>query len=330
MFRPSFEQIEQAKSRLKTHLKETSLQASSLGELLNCNLFLKWESEQPVKSFKIRGALNKVLSLTDEERARGLIAASAGNHGQGLALASQIAKVKARVVMMEGASQVKVEACRSFGAEVILQGKTYDESYEHARSIQGDSTFIPAFADPLVIAGQGTIGLEIFKRLPQIDSLVVPVGGGGLISGLAVAIKKFKPGIRIYGVVWEGTPDYCTEFYKNKQASCSCKPATQQGLKSQIGLTDGIAVRARKEMQEIFSSYVDEMTCVTEEEISQAMVKILQATGQTVEGSGAAGLAGALKNKDTWQLGKNCTIIISGANIDSVTFAEVVKKYGES
>ena len=192
MLKVSFSDIQRAREVLAPHITPSSLcRSSSLGEETGTEVFLKWESEHRIKSFKIRGALNKILSLNKTDREKGLITASAGNHAQGVALASQMAGVKARVVMMETASQVKIKATESFGAQVILKGKTYDESYALAESLQGDSLFIHPFADPLIIAGQGTMALEIFQSLPKITSLVAAIGGGGLISGVALAWGGF-------------------------------------------------------------------------------------------------------------------------------------------
>ena len=320
----SFSQIEQAYSLLSSHIKKTRLSLSrSLSEDIGTNLFFKWENEHRIKSFKIRGALNKILSLTKEERAKGLIAASAGNHAQGVALASQITKTKSRVVMMEQASQVKILSSKALGVEVILYGKTYDESYQYARSIQGDAHFIHPFADSFVQAGQGTIGLEIYQDLPEVDSIILPIGGGGLASGVGLAIKTIKPSCKIYGVVWQGTPDYCKRFYNEKEKTCSC---SSESRKMQSGIVDGIAVKPYKGMFEIFSKHLEAMTCVSEDEISQAVVKVLATEGQIVEGSGAAALAGLLKNKNKWDLGKNCLVILTGGNIDSSVLDQIVEK----
>ena len=180
----NFFDIEQAHERLAPWIKKTRVTKSDhFSQRLGVHLFFKREDEQKIKSFKIRGALNKILSLTDPQKAQGVIAASAGNHAQGVALAASFFNIKARVVMMETASKVKVEATKKLGAEVILKGKTYDESYQYAKSIKRDSIFIHPFADTQIIAGQGTIGIEIFNSLPFVSSVVVSVGGGGLLCG---------------------------------------------------------------------------------------------------------------------------------------------------
>ena len=324
----SFKDIQLAEEKLKPYIKKTTLsQSKGLSNSLGASVFLKWETEQEIKSFKIRGALNKILSLTKEEQSRGLIAASAGNHAQGVALAAQILSIKARVVMMKKASKVKVEATKEKGATVILEGKNYDESYEYAKSIKGDSLFIHPFADPYIMAGQGTLGFEIFKDLPQIDSLIVPVGGGGLLAGVSFCIKQLKPSVKVYGVVWEGTPDFCQKFNKVKESKdCLCKKQIPF-LKSKNGLTDGIAVRKSKpEIVDFCSQYVDGIFCVSEEEISKAIVKIKELEGKTIEGSGVASIAGLLKYHKSWDIGQNCCAIISGANIDKDIFSNLIEK----
>ena len=325
----SFSDIERAQSVLSPYIRRTSLSVSdSLSERAGTKMFFKWESEQKIRSFKIRGALNKVLSLSEEKRRRGLITASAGNHAQGVALAAQIAGVKARVVMMETASKVKTDSAKRLGAEVILKGKTYDESYAVAGTLQGDSVFVHPFADPLIVAGQGTVGLEIFQSLPEVTSVVTAIGGGGLISGVALALKRLKPSCRIYGVVWDGTPAQCRNFHRDmSEAACPCGSSPHSHQTSRSGLTDGIAVKSPSSgMSKIFFPLVEDIVCVSEEDISRAILALLSAEGRVVEGSGAAALAGALKAR--WDLGSCCCVILSGGNIDPPVLAGVIKRYG--
>ena len=331
MIKVNFKDIQQAEKRLSSLIAKTSLsQSDYFSKKLSCHVFLKWETEQKIKSFKIRGALNKILSLTEEEKSRGLIAASAGNHAQGVALASQLLDIKSRVVMMETASKVKVSATKKLGAEVILKGKTYDESYSYAKSIKEDSTFIHPFADSEIIAGQGTVGLEIVKDLAHVDSVVVSVGGGGLLLGIALAVKTLKPSVKVYGVVWEGTADFCRSFNNIAlREKCLCqKDIPLQYSKS--GLTDGIAVRKSfPEMIKSSSQYVDGVFCVSEEEISQCIVELKKTEKKQAEGSGVAGLAGLLKYHEQWDIGKNCCVVISGANIDEDVLSQLRQKYRE-
>ena len=312
-----FSDIQKARHKLSPFIKKTRLSRSSyFSQKIGSNMFFKWESDQDIKSFKIRGALNKIFSLNEVQKSKGLIAASAGNHAQGVAFAAARLKIKARVVMMEGASRVKISACRKLGAEVILKGKTYDESYRYAQSIKGDSVFIHPFSDSQIIAGQGTVGMEIFQDLPTIDSLVVSVGGGGLLSGTSIALKTLKPVVKIYGVVWEGTSDFCKNFNTLNGKNCLCKKnIPPQAGKS--GLTDGIAVKkSDPQIVSLCSQTVDGLACVSEQEIAENIKRLKDKENTVVEGSGVAGLAGALKHYKTWDLGKNCCVVISGANID--------------
>lgn len=324
----SFSDIQQAEIRLRSLVKKTQVTRSDyFSRKLGINLFFKWENEQNIGSFKIRGALNKIFSLTDKEKAQGLIAASAGNHAQGVALAASYLNIKARVVMMETASQVKVLATKKLGAEVILKGKNYDESYRYAQSIKGDSVFIHPFADSQIIAGQGTIGIEVLERLPHIDSVVVSVGGGGLLSGVSLALKKLKPSVKVYGVVWRGTPDFCRNFNQiKKEELCLCGQREIFSQAGKSGLTDGIAVRKSfPQIVDLCSQSVDGIACVNEEEISKCIVDIKTEEQAVVEGSGAASLAGLLKHHKIWKLGKNCCVIISGANIDESVLLQALK-----
>ena len=332
MMKLSFSDIQQAESRLKTLVKKTKVTKSAyFSKKLGINLFFKWENEQKIKSFKIRGALNKILSLTEEEKAQGLIAASAGNHAQGVAFSADYLNIKARVVMMETASKVKVEATKKLGAEVILKGKNYDESYSHAQFIKEDSIFIHPFADSKIIAGQGTVGIEILADLPNVQSVVVSVGGGGLLSGVSMALKKLKPSVKVYGVVWEGTPDFCRRFNKiKKKSACLCGKKELPLQDGKSGLTDGIAVKKSfPEIVNLCFQNVDGITCVTEEEISKCLVDMKNKEQTALEGSGVAALAGLLKQYKTWELGQNCCVIISGANIDPAVLSQVLKTYGD-
>ena len=323
----SFKDIQLAEKKIRPYIKKTSMSYSEAwSQELSCSIFFKWETEQEIKSFKIRGALNKVFSLTKKEQSRGLIAASAGNHAQGVAFASQLLGIKSRVVMMKKASKVKVLETQKRGAQVILEGNNYDESYEHAQSIQGDSIFIHPFADPYTVTGQGTLGFEIFEQLAQIDSLIIPVGGGGLLAGLSSCMKHLKASVTVYGMAWEGTPDFCRNFNQVKKTdSCFCQK-NQPPLESKSGLTDGVAVKkSYPEMVEFCLKYVDGLFCVSEKEISSALLKMKEREGKILEGSGVIALAGLLKHHKKLQLGQNCCVIISGANIDQETYSRLTE-----
>ena len=322
--------IQKAQKKILPFVKKTTLKKSPfLSQQLGIPLFLKWETEQKIKSFKLRGALNKILSLSDQEKKRGLIASSAGNHAQGVSLAAHYAQTKARVVMMETASKVKVKAAKKLGAEVILKGRTYDECYEHALSIQGDSVFIHPFFDSLIVAGQATVGLEILEQNPNISSCVFAIGGGGLISGSAFAIKQIKPSCKVYGVVWQGTPSFCKDYHQKKDA-CLCGVSNNTDQNFKIGLTDGIAVKKQEpKMLEFARDYIDDVGCVTDQDIEQTMVNLWKHEKQKVEGSGAAALAGIFKYKKKWDLGTQACVIISGGNVDDLILSDLMKKYGK-
>jgi len=323
----SLPDVQRAQKRIQNFIQRTSLKKSDFfSQHIGADVFLKWETEHKIKSFKIRGALNKVFALGAEERSKGIIAASAGNHAQGVALAAHYSKMQARVVMMNTASKVKIQAAKHFGAEVILKGETYEESYKYARSIQGDSIFVHPFADPLIIAGQGTVALEVLEQEPDITSIVCAIGGGGLISGNSFTIKKLKPMCKVYGVVWDGTPSFCTHYHQ-KTSECHCYEGPSRPI-SKSGLTDGIAVKQLDfDILKFCKPYVDDVVCVTEEEISKTMIDILEHEKQVVEGSGAASLAAVLKYKNHWDLGSKPCVIISGGNVDAVVLDDLIKRY---
>ena len=332
MLKISFEDIEKSAKRILPFVKKTALTRSAyFSQLFNTNLFFKWESEQEIKSFKIRGALNKILSLSEAEKKHGLIAASAGNHAQGVAWAARHTGTKARVVMMKTASKVKIEAAKKYGAEVLLEGKTYDESYAYAQAVKGEALFIHPFADPLIIAGQGSIGLEISQQLPKVTSVVVSIGGGGMISGLSTALKHLHPKCRIYGVVWDGTPSHCYRFHGiNNTSHCLCGKPFKEGQVSEAGLTDGIAVKKPYQgMFDTFASLIDDIVCVSREEIAQALASLCRFEGKIAEGSGVAPLAALLNKGRHWNLGTHCCLVVSGANIDPLVLSNILKSFKE-
>lgn len=323
----SFQDIKKAEKQLAPFVKKTKLMRSNhFSQKTGLNVFLKKETEQKIKSFKIRGALNKILSLTKEDKARGLIAASAGNHAQGVALAGRLLNIKTRVVMMENASRLKIEAVRALGAQLILKGKNYTESYRYAQAIKGDCVFIHPFADPWIIAGQGTVGLEIIKDLPHVNSVITPVGGGGLFAGMGLALKTLKPSVRVYGTVWEGTPDFCRVFNKvDQKKPCLCGQTPKQARPSISGLTDGIAVqKSLSIMPKLCAKTGDKTLCVSEKDIAKTLVELKKHEGITVEGSGAAALAGLLKYHRVWDLGKTVCVVLSGANIDKEVLSQLL------
>ena len=286
-------------------------------------VYLKMENEQVTGSFKIRGALNKVLSLSASERRRILISCSAGNHAQGVAYAARVVGASALIVVPVHTPQVKKEAVRFYGAEVVEHGGVYDESYEYACRLceERSGIFIHPYLDPLVVAGQGSIGLEILEALPDVDSVIVPMGGGGLIGGIACAIKQIKPECRIYGVVSDASPAMERLFHSH-----SYHPDRDF---SSPGLADGISVKQpNKDMLNTYLlPYVEDVICVTEREIASAVMFLLERGKTLVEGAGAVSVAGLLKSPTHWKLGKKSVVILSGGNIDLINISQLISKF---
>ena len=269
-------------------------------------------------SFKERGALNKLLSLKDTERQKGVIAASAGNHAQAVAYHATQLGIRSQIVMPESTPIVKVSATQGHGAKVILKGTNYDEAYEEAQRICRNEhlVFIHAFDDPFVIAGQGTLGLELLEQVPEMEAVFVPVGGGGLIAGIAVAIKEIKPAVRIVGVQTERLPSMLA-------ARKAGKPVT---LEPAITIADGIAVRHAGELTSaLVNNYVDELVVVDEEEIANAILILLEREKTVAEGAGAVAMAALLQHK-TALAGKHTIAILSGGNIDITLISRIIER----
>jgi len=268
---------------------------------------LKLECFQPVGVFKIRGAINKICSLSPSELHRGLVTSSSGNHGISVAYAAKIFGVKAVVVVPENAVKEKVKSIKSYEAEVVRYGKNYDEAHSEAVRIQMETgaTFVHPFNDNLVIAGQGTVGLELLEDVPNLDTIIVPVGGGGLISGICVAAKTFNPNIRIVGVQPEGSP----AVYKSWKAGKIVE------VDSVNTAADGLAAKKPLDLTfEIIRKYVDDFLLVTEREIGQGVLALLQEAHVLTEPSGAASSAGLLFKYQP-RLDEKVAVIVSGANI---------------
>ncbi|PIU01359.1 MAG: threonine ammonia-lyase [Bdellovibrionales bacterium CG10_big_fil_rev_8_21_14_0_10_45_34] len=282
-------------------------------------IFLKGENEQRTGSFKIRGAFNKIHHLTKKERESGVVASSAGNHAQGVALAGREQNVGVTVVMPTTAPLVKVEATKSYGAEVILHGALYDDAYEKAREIERltGKTFVHPYDDPYVIAGQGTVALELLDQNPNLDTVVVCVGGGGLISGIAVALKSLKPSIKVFGVQAQAAPSLY-ESFKRKSLF-----RVDQPIKT---IADGVAVKNPSEtiLKNYLLGYVDDFCTVTEDEIADAIVFVMERAKSVVEGSGVLGLAAVLNGH--LKLGKETAIVLSGGNIDLKIISRVIDR----
>ncbi|MBE5041106.1 threonine ammonia-lyase [Ructibacterium gallinarum] len=282
------------------------------------NLYLKPENLQVTGSFKVRGAYYKISQLTEEEKAKGVIACSAGNHAQGVALAAAKNGIKSLICIPDGAPISKVEATKSYGAEVCLVEGAYDDAYEKALSLveETGATFIHPFDDELVIAGQGSIGLEILDELPNVDVVIVPIGGGGLISGVAFALKALKPEIKVYGVQSSGAPSMLNAV-KKKQI---------ETLDSVKTIADGIAVkRPGDHTFELVEKYVDEIVTVTDDEVSTAILELIEQQKMIAEGAGAVALAAALFHKVPIQ-NKNVVCLVSGGNIDVTILSRVIDR----
>ncbi len=297
-----------------THCRHTREASRRAG----CDVWLKMENEQKTGSFKIRGAYNNIRSLTNEQRKKGLIACSAGNHAQGVAYSATQLGAKATIVMPVTSPLVKVQATREYGAEVILHGKVYDDCYSLAQEIMKEKgyTFVHPFNDPMTMAGQGTIALEVLEELKEIDSIIVPIGGGGLISGIATVIKAKAPQCKVYGVQSDLSPGMFNLFHKNPL----------QDPVRYSALADGIAVKRAepKLYEEYISKLVDDIVVVSDNEIAEAIVLLLERTKSVVEGSGAAALAAVLSGR--LKLGKKCVAVMSGGNIDLNNINMVIER----
>nr|CAD67960.1 putative threonine dehydratase catabolic [Thermotoga sp. RQ2] len=314
----TLEDIKEAQRTLKNVVHRTALAYSSvLSEVTGGEIYLKMENLQKTGSFKIRGAYNKIAHLSEEERKRGVVAASAGNHAQGVALAAQIFGIHATIVMPKYAPLSKITKTRNLGAQVILEGNIFDEAYEAALRIQEKTgaVFVHPFNDPHVIAGQGTIGLEIMEDLPDVEVVVVPVGGGGLISGVSVAIKSMNPEVKVIGVQTENMPSMIASLRRGRAERVEGKPT----------LADGIAVKKPGDLTfELVKKYVDEMVVVNEEEIADAILFLLEQAKVVAEGAGAVGVAAVLNKLDV--KGKKVAIVISGGNIDVNMIDRIINK----
>ncbi|GAB1221824.1 hypothetical protein ENUP19_0085G0041 [Entamoeba nuttalli] len=310
-----------ASKRIKGYAYYTALEYSNtISKKVGCKTYLKLENLQKTGSFKVRGAVNKIATLTEEEKKRGVVAASAGNHAQGVAFASTSAGCKATIVMPEFASTAKVTATRGYGAEVVLHGKVFDESLAYAMQLckEEGKTFVHPFNDPWVMAGQGTIALEILEQLEKCDVIIGAIGGGGLMSGVAFAAKQIKPEIRIIGVQAAECPSMAVSKAEHK--ICCVKTAKT--------MADGIAVKAPGDKTApVLLKYVDEIVTVDEESIAQAMLLMLERCKIVSEGSGATPVAALLSGKikglteDT-----NVVCIVSGGNLDVNVINKVIER----
>lgn len=314
----AFADIEAAAKRLEGQVLDTPcVESKTLGQIAGCQVFLKFENLQFTASFKERGALNKLATLVASGAPlKGVIAASAGNHAQGVAHHAQRLNLRAVIVMPVATPMVKVERTRGFGAEVVLFGDTFDQAREHALALAASEglTFIHPFDDELVMAGQGTIGIEMLRAQPDLDTLVIAVGGGGLISGIATAVRRLKPGIRIVGVQTSRFPAMVNAIKGTTHA---------QGAST---IAEGIAVGKPGELtREVIGRLVDDLVLVDESDIEQAIVMLLEIEKTLVEGAGAAGLAALLKEPARYA-GQKVGLVLCGGNIDPLLLAAILER----
>lgn len=282
------------------------------------DVYLKTENLQITGSFKVRGAYYKISQLSNEEKSKGVIACSAGNHAQGVALAATANKIKSLICLPDGAPISKVEATKKYGAEICLVKGVYDDAYAKAMELKEEMgyTFIHPFDDIDVIAGQGTIGLEILDQLPEVDAVIVPIGGGGLISGVAFAIKSLRPECKVYGVQSEGAPS----MYNSLRKEHICN------LKHVKTIADGIAVKTPGDHTfEICSKYVDEIVTVSDDEVASAILALMEQQKLVAEGAGAVSVAAAMFNKVDIK-GKKVCCVVSGGNIDVTILSRVISR----
>jgi threonine dehydratase len=311
--------IQEAREKITGSVHKTPLKHSTtFSRMTGGEVHLKLENLQRTGSFKVRGALNKILSLSQEERSKGVIAASAGNHAQGVALASTTIGIKSVIVMPRDAAHAKVEATQGYGAEVVLEGDDYDAAYQKARELQEQHgyTFVHAYDDPAIIAGQGTVGLEIHEDLGDVDTVLVAIGGGGLISGVAVALKALGPNVRVVGVEAEGAASTFMAHKAGKRVL----------LDSARTIADGIATRIVGERTfELIEEHVDEIVTVSDREIARAILMLLERGKTVVEGAGAAPVAALLAGKVDVE-GQKTVAVLSGGNIDITLMGEIVQR----
>jgi threonine dehydratase len=309
-----------AREKMKGIVHSTPLDFSKTFSNLSSNneVYLKLENLQKTGSFKVRGSYNKLISLSKEELQKGVVAASAGNHAQGVAYSSQMLGIPCTIVMPRGAPLSKVLATKQYGAEVQLQGNVFDDALAFALELKErmGATFVHAFDDEAVIAGQGTVGLEIIDQLPDVEAIVCPVGGGGLIAGLALAVKEKNPNIRVYGVQALACPSMRQSLSEKKPVMVESTPT----------MADGIAVK-KPGLQtfELVQKYVDDIFCVDEMEIARTMLMVLERNKLLVEGSGASALASLLYQKASIKE-KKVVAILSGGNVDVNFISRIIER----
>ena len=313
----SLDKVFNAQTVLKSIIRETNV-VRAYGIAPDCELYLKPENLQITGSFKVRGSAYKIAMLSDEEKAKGVIACSAGNHAQGVALAATKNGIKSLICLPDSAPISKVEATKGYGAEVCLVEGCYDDAYQKALEL-GDGegyTFVHPFDDENVIAGQGTVALEILNDLDNIDAIVVPIGGGGLISGIAYTVKQIRPSVKVYGVQATGAPS----MYR------SVKDGEMECLQGVSTIADGIAVKQPGENTfALVREYVDEIALVSDDEVSSAILALIEKQKMIAEGAGAVAVAAVMAGKFDLK-GKRVVAVVSGGNIDVTSLSRVIDR----
>lgn len=314
----NFEMIKEAEEVLKDIVHHPDLQFSqTFTNMFGSPVYLKPENLQKTGSYKIRGAYNKLRTLNQDEREKGVLTASAGNHAQGLALAAKITGIKATVFMPKTAPLTKMEATKSYNATVISTGNNFDEATKEALEWQkqNGAMFISPFNDDYIIAGQGTIGIEIYNEYPEVENIIVPIGGGGVIAGISLAIKKYNPNVKIIGVQASGSSAMYNSFHEGKLIH----------LKSSDTIADGINVKEPAlRTYNIIKNFVDDVVTVDDEEITEAMLYLLERCKLVVEPSGAVGVAALINNRIKYK--GNTVILVSGGNVDIKMINNIVQR----
>jgi threonine dehydratase len=316
----TLQDIENAQKTIASYAKPTPLVRSKfLSEFSQGDVYLKLENLQVTHSFKVRGVINKLLNLTSDEKARGVVTASAGNHGQAVAFGAKQLGFKAKIVVPTNTPKVKVDGIRQFGAELVLYGGTYPESERKAKELAlvEERLYISPYNDELIVAGHGTIGLEILTSLPNVDAVIVPVGGGGLISGVSIAVKSLKPTVKVFGVQSAAVPI----MFESLKSGQIIKPHRHEPTTIAEGLSGGIEKGSIT--FGIVQQYVDEVIPVREESIRHAIYLLWENEKQVVEGSGAAAAALLFENKELF-VGKTVALVLTGGNIDESLFQTVL------
>ena len=312
-------QIISAREKMKGIVHQTPLDFSqTFTDMSHNEVYLKLENLQKTGSFKVRGSINKLTSLSKEELSKGVIAASAGNHAQGVAYSSKMLNIPCTIVMPKGAPLSKIQATKNYGAEIVLEGDVFDDALAHAMELSEKQgfTLVHTFDDDEIIAGQGTVGLEILEQLPDVEAIICPVGGGGLIAGIAVAVKEKNPNVAIYGVEASACPSMAQSLLEKKPITVPSSPT----------VADGIAVKKPGVRNlEIVEKYVDDLVTVDELEMIRTMFLLLERNKLLVEGSGASSLAALLYKKLNIK-GKKVVALLSGGNVDVNFISRIIER----